>query len=150
MGPASTILVSVSMFAGRIAPSLDQADAEDDEDFGVEDGELQDTEAISVMQTESVFGLPMLAPEDIRVEVIYDDILAMDKALQVADGAFTEVGKHNRGQLAGRGNSHGVDATQSPRVNLKDIVVALVGNHNQTVKHVTFSPRVTHSRRGAR
>ncbi|KAJ4979641.1 hypothetical protein NE237_010421 [Protea cynaroides] len=202
MGPASTIPAGVSTFAGRTAPRLDQvnvtlpvhyewptripktvspsrvtlglwADAKDDEDFGVEDGELQDSEAVSVTQTESISGLPMLAAEDIselssrglpsqmispgvvivsspeRVEVVYDDILAVDKALQETDGAFIEVGKSNRGRLAGRGNLHGVDAAQSPCVNLEDITAAVVGNHNQTVKPVTFSPRVTRSRRGA-
>ncbi|KAJ4966582.1 hypothetical protein NE237_018431 [Protea cynaroides] len=131
------------MFAGRIAPRLDQvnvtlpmhserptglpktvspsratlghwADVEDDEDFGVEDGELQDAKVVSVMQTKSVSRLPMLAAEDISelssrglpsqmispgavimsspgwVEVIYDDILVVDGLYKrQEDGAFT-------------------------------------------------------------
>ncbi|KAJ4971612.1 hypothetical protein NE237_004711 [Protea cynaroides] len=75
------------------------ADAEDDDDFGVEDGDLQNSVAISIMRTEAISR---------RIEVVYDDILLVDEALQAAVGDFTEVGKHHRGQLAGRGNSHGV------------------------------------------
>ncbi|KAJ4976099.1 hypothetical protein NE237_001205 [Protea cynaroides] len=51
------------------------ADAEDDDDFDDEEGELQPG----------------------RVEVVYDDILAVDEALQTAAKAFIEVGKCNRG-----------------------------------------------------
>ncbi|KAJ4977936.1 hypothetical protein NE237_008716 [Protea cynaroides] len=52
------------------------ADAEDDDDFGVEHR---------------------------RVEVVYGDILAMDEALQTTVGAFAEVGKRHRRQPIGRG-----------------------------------------------
>ncbi|KAJ4950706.1 hypothetical protein NE237_027538 [Protea cynaroides] len=84
-----------------------------------------------------------------RVEVVYDDILAMDEALQTDVGASTEVGKHHRGRPLGRGNSHGVVVGQTSLVNLEKIATAMVGNRNKDVRPGTFSPRLTRSKRGA-
>ncbi|KAJ4971643.1 hypothetical protein NE237_004742 [Protea cynaroides] len=156
MGPASANPIGVTMSAGRTAPRPDQVDttfpvpsehpsripklisptratfshwvdAEDDDDFGVEDGELQNSVAVSIMRIEAVSRLPMLALEDIS-ELSSRGLpsqMVSPGAVIAAAGDFTEVGKHHRGRLAGRGNSHGVDATQSPRVNFEDMVAAM-------------------------
>ncbi|KAJ4959322.1 hypothetical protein NE237_026433 [Protea cynaroides] len=77
-----------------------------------------------------------------RVEVVFDDIVTND-----IGGALTEVGKRPTGQLACRGK---VVVGQPSHVNLEDVVTAVVGNRIQVARSVTFSPRVTHSRKGAR
>ncbi|KAJ4976659.1 hypothetical protein NE237_001765 [Protea cynaroides] len=78
-------------------------DDKDDDDFRVEDGQLQSFEAVSSKRTESVSGLPLssrglpspmvssgtiMASRPRRVEVVHDDILAMDEALQMATEAL--------------------------------------------------------------
>ncbi|KAJ4951782.1 hypothetical protein NE237_028614 [Protea cynaroides] len=92
------------------------ADAEDDDDFRVEDGELQDSEDVFGKRTEAVSGLSI-----------------SNEASQMATRAFTKVRKCHRGQPVGRANSHVIDASQTSRVNLEDITAAMVGNHNQDV-----------------
>ncbi|KAJ4974314.1 hypothetical protein NE237_007488 [Protea cynaroides] len=85
-----------------------------------------------------------------RVKVVNDDILTVVAALKEAARAFTKVGKHHRGRTASRGILHGVDADHNSHLNLEDIATAVVGNRNQDIKPVNFSPRVTRSKRGAR
>ncbi|KAJ4954543.1 hypothetical protein NE237_011326 [Protea cynaroides] len=92
-------------------------DAEGDDDFKEEDGELQDSEPLSSMRTENVSGLPMSSR-----------------------GLTT--------QMADRENSHGIDAGQTSRVNLKEIDAVVVENRNKVVRSGTFSPRMTRSRKG--
>ncbi|KAJ4952764.1 hypothetical protein NE237_029596 [Protea cynaroides] len=101
------------------------ADAEDDDDFRVKDG--------------TVF-----ASSPGQVEVIHNGILVVEEALQMATGAFTEVGRCHRGRPRGRGNSLGVDASQTSCVNLEDIAIAVVRNRGmlaqcQVGKHGFFT-----------
>ncbi|KAJ4979119.1 hypothetical protein NE237_009899 [Protea cynaroides] len=55
------------------------ADVEDDDDFGVEDGELQGSKAVS---SQMVPSSAVIASSPGQVEVVYDDILVVDEALQ--------------------------------------------------------------------
>ncbi|KAJ4963440.1 hypothetical protein NE237_023379 [Protea cynaroides] len=157
--PSSANISGLNTDLGRWADVEDSKDEDEIEEEEIQPNEmiqpdvpsygLQPAQPLVENVDKSNRGLSQMVSLGIIIASIYDNILAMDEALQAAAEAFTEMGKRHRGRTVGRGNSHWVDTGQTSRVNFEEIAAIVVGNQKQDVRSVTFSTKVIRSRRGA-